>query len=209
MNLNDALAVIATFSTKSTEVFAAGEDTLINGNSVSASLAEGIKIGSKALPAELARYIDHVCPENGFTIEGVGHPVELLKCGELAWKPEMFSSLTGELAKWQEDWFLIAHDGGDPIIVKSSEQGENSPVYSAMQGMGFWEFAPIADSIGQFLICACAIQHALNFPGLGEPLDDDFNLAPAAASWLFPFLRQHAGAHYDEWASVFENYLTY
>lgn len=202
MNLNDALALIATFSKKSTEVLTAGDNTSADGQSLSSTFSNG------GLPVELADYIDRICPANGLTLEGVGHPVELLKSSDLAWKPEMFSQLTGDLAKWEDDWFLIGHEGGDPIIVKASEQAGSSVVYSAMQGMGFWDFAPIADSIGQFLVCVCAIQHALNFPGLDQPLDDDFNLAPAA-NWLFPLLRQHAGAHYDEWASVFENYLAY
>ncbi len=198
MNLNDALAVIASFSKKTTQAFAAG-----NTRSLPSALMAS---SNPVLPVELADYIERICPSNGLILESVGHPVELLKPEDLAWKPDMFAQLTGELGKWQDDWFLIAHEGGDPIIVKTSEQGENSPVYSAMQGMGFWDFAPIADSIGQFLVCICALQHALNFPGLNQPLDDDFNLAPAAANWLFPLLRQHAGAHYDEWASVFENY---
>jgi len=204
MNLNDALALIASFSKKSSEVLTADENTLVDGKSLSTSLSEGSR---KGLPVELIQYIDGVSPVEGLSLEGVGHPVELIKSADLAWQPKMFAELSAELPKWQDDWFLIAHEGGDPIIVKTSEQGENSPVYSAMQGMGDWEFALIADSIGQFLVCICAIQHALNFPGLGQPLDEDFNLAPAAANWLFPFLRQHANAHYDEWASVFENYL--
>ena len=204
MNLNDALALIASFSKKSSAVLTAGENVLINGKSLSTSLSESSR---KGLPVELIQYIDTVSPAEVLSLEGVGHPVELIKSADLAWQPKMFNELAVELPKWQDDWFLIAHEGGDPIIVKTSEQGGNSPVYSAMQGMGDWEFAPIADSIGQFLVCICAIQHALNFPGLGQPLDEDFNLAPAAANWLFPFLRQHASAHYDEWASVFENYL--
>jgi hypothetical protein len=198
MNLNDALAVIAGFSSS----FSKKATQQLVGTS--SALTEGT---NKVLPTELVEYIDHICPENGLTFEGVGHPVELLKSSELALKPVMFEGLTGELGKWQDDWFLIAHEGGDPIIIKTTEQGENSPVYSAMQGMGVWDFAPIADSIGQFLVCISAIQYALNYPGLNEALDEDFNLAPAAANWLFPLLRQHAGAHYDEWASVFENYL--
>lgn len=197
INLNDALALIASFSNKS---------FVATNTGLSSSLIEG---SNKLLPEELIQYIDATCPANGLELEGVGHPVELLKAAELAWQPKMYQQLTGDLAKWQDDWFLIAHEGGDPIIVKTSELGSNSPVYSAMQGMGFWDFAPIADSIGQFLVCVSAIEHALNFPGLNQPLDEDFNLAPAAANWLFPFLRQHAGAHYDEWASVFENYLAH
>lgn len=196
MNLNDALALIASF--RKTDFSGSGESSVV--------IESLIKDLGKSLPGELKQYIEQVCPEKGLTVEGVGHPVELLKPTELSWKPPMYAELTGELAEWQDDWLLIAHEGGDPIIIKASEQGELSTVYSAMQGMGFWDFAPIADSIGQFLVCICAIEHALNFPGLNQPLDDDFNLAPAAANWLFPFLRQHAGAHYDEWASVFENY---
>lgn len=208
MNLNDALAIIAGFSKKSTEAFTAESQVSIDGYCVSDSLQNSqCNVSNKTLPAELIQYIDVICPENGMTLEGVGHPIELLKPAALSWQPDMYSELTGELAKWQDDWFLIAHEGGDPVIVKTSEQGELSPVYSAMQGMGYWDFAKVADSIGQYLVCACAIQHALNFPGVNEPLDDDFNLAPAAANWLFPLLRQHAGVHYDEWASVFENYI--
>lgn len=200
INLTQALALIASFSNTANKVF---RDEL-NEDS----------IGSDS--EKLAQYLNSVCPQANTQFEAVGHPVELLGANEVsansvnvdsaAKAPAMVAQLTGELANWDNDWLLIAHEGGDPIIVKRSQQGEFSPVYSAMQGMGFWDFAPIADSIGQFLVCLCAIQHALNFPGLGQPLDDDFNLAPAAANWLFPFLRQHAGAHYDEWASVFENY---
>lgn len=200
INLTQALALITSFSNTANKVF---RDEL-NEDS----------IGSNS--DELAQYLNSVCPQANVQFEAVGHPVELLGANEVsansvnvdsaAKAPAMVAQLTGELANWDNDWLLIAHEGGDPIIVKRSQQGEFSPVYSAMQGMGFWDFAPIADSIGQFLVCLCAIQHALNFPGLGQPLDDDFNLAPAAANWLFPFLRQHAGAHYDEWASVFENY---
>ena len=132
-----------------------------------------------------------------------------MKFSDLVLKAGVFFERTREFANGEEGWFLIGHEGGDPVIVKGCEQAGSRVVFRAMEGMGFWDFAPIADSIGQFLVCICAIQHAQNFPGLDQPLDDDFNLAPAAANWLFPLLRQHAGAHYDEWASVFENYLAY
>jgi len=204
INLNDALVLIASFSTKANTVFA------VNNNDEEKSFAAVLATKGKCLSSELTQYIDTICPTAGLSLEAVGHPVELIAASNLSWQPDMYAQLTGELAKWDDDWLLLAHEGGDPIIVKTSETTEGSAeqntVYSAMQGMGFWDFAPIADSIGQFLVCICAIEHALNFPGLGQPLDDDFNLAPAAANWLFPFLRQHAGTHYDEWAAVFENY---
>lgn len=206
MNIQDAMILIASFSSADSQTMQAFSHTAERSASREMIVSQ-LSQGKFTLPKELQAYISSICPQQTLLLEGVGHPVELLKADDLAWQPEMLAQLTGELAKWEEDWFLIAHEGGDPIIVKASEQGEESPVYSAMQGMGFWDFAQVADSIGQFLVCVCAIRHALNFPGLGQPLDDDFNLAPAAANWLFPFLRQYAGAHYDEWASVFENYL--
>lgn len=193
INLSEALAIIASFNSSH-------------------------QLSCSELPAsdesDFAQYLKAVCPQGTLALEAVGHPVELLSLEEISnnqglGQPDMFSELTGQLGEWDSNWLLIAHEGGDPIVVKLSELAETSPVYSAMQGMGFWDFAPIADSIGQFLVCAFAIQHGLNFPGLAEPLDDDFNLAPAAANWLFPFLRQHAGEYYDEWASVFENYQSY
>jgi len=203
ITLNDALAIISSFSTKYAEILSAGKYNSYANGPISEAL---IKEVNKVLPPELVEYIDLICPQETLIVEGVGHPVELLKRTDLAWKPSLLSGLTGELAQWQDDWLLIAHEGGDPIIVNTSEQGDQSTVYSAMQGMGVWDFAPIADSLGQFLVCIFAIQHGLNFPGLSEPLDEDFNLAPAAANWLFPFLREYAGAYYEEWASVFENY---
>ncbi len=204
MDLNSALQLISTFNNSfSKDVNHQDEPRLKVPN-----LASIVNDSNKTLPKELAEYIDRICPKDDWVFEGVGHPVELLNVADLSFfKPSMYEGLTGDLGKWQDDWFLIAHEGGDPIIVKISEQGETSTVYSAMQGMGYWDFAPIADSIGQFLVCIFAIQHALNFPAVQEPLDDDFNLASAAANWLFPLLRQHAGAHYEEWASVFENYI--
>ena len=211
MNIQDAMQLIASFSTANsakiqTFALAVSDDNQVGGKQLLHSLEQA---SNTALPNDVAVYIQSACPAQSLSFEAVGHPVELLPANELSWQPELLVQLTGDLAKWEKDWLLIAHEGGDPIIVKASEQGEHSKVYSAMQGMGFWDFAPIADSIGQFLVCVSAIEYALNFPGLTQPLDDDFNLAAGAANWLFPFLRQHAGAHYDEWASVFENYLNY
>jgi hypothetical protein len=207
MNIQHALQLIASFSAANStkmQAFAfAGSD---DNQATAKQFVQSLEQDQVQLPSDVTDYIQTACPTQGLSLEAVGHPVELLASKQLSWQPEMLAQLSGELAKWDSDWLMIAHEGGDPIIVKASEQGGLSTVYSAMQGMGFWDFAPIADSIGQFLVCVCAIEHALNFPGLGQPLDEDFNLAPAAANWLFPFLRQHAGAHYDEWASVFENY---
>lgn len=162
-----------------------------------------------ALPAELKEYLDNVCPLLATNIESVGHPVELLSRDEISWDMPGYNvnpATKEAIPGWDDDWFLIATEGGDPIIVNLSEHNDSSIVYSAMRGAGAWEFCPIANSIAEFLLCAVAVQHALNFPGIKEPLDDEFNLVGEAARWFFPFLKAHAPEFYDEWASVFENY---
>jgi hypothetical protein len=166
------------------------------------------------LPQELKNYIEQVCPATSTTISGVGHPIELLSIEQLSWQMEgyNFDSINQKVIKgWQDNWFLIASEGGEPVIVNLDDNLTNniklSPVYSAMQTNDGWDFSLVADSIGQYLISAKAIEHAMEFPKVEYPLDAEFNLASPAALWLFPFLKKHAANHYDEWASVFENYL--
>tara|TARA_B110000091_G_scaffold212979_1_gene261035 strand:- start:650 stop:1270 length:621 start_codon:yes stop_codon:yes gene_type:complete len=166
------------------------------------------------LPQELKAYIEQVCPSNNTSIKGVGHPIDLLSIEQLSWQMEgyNFDSVNQTTIKgWQDNWFLIASEGGEPVIIDLDDNLNNdvelSPVYSAMQTSKGWDFAKVADSIGQYLLSAKAIEHAMNFPNVDEPIDDDFNLALPAADWLFPYLKIHATNHYDEWASVFENYL--
>lgn len=200
MNLQESIKLIFSFSKR--------EPTLavVLDGSRSTELEQQRSI---KFPPELKDYLDTICPLQYLYIESVGHPIELLSRADVSWDMLGFNvnKATNEVIEgWNEDWFLIASDGGDPIIVDLSENNENSIVYSAMRGAGAWEFCPIADSIGQFLLCALAVEHALNFPSISEPLDDEFNLADGASLWLFPFLKMHAQHYYDEWASVFENY---
>lgn len=201
MNLQEAIGLINSFSQPGRI------GVVADGTAVSDALESEKSI---TFPTELKAYIDKVCPQNKLSFEGVGYPVDIISKRDISWKMPGFNvnAVTGkEISSWNESWFLIANEGGEPIIVKLDEQGSSSVVYSALQGEGPWDFCPIADSIGQFLFCAAAVEHALNFPGVVEPLDDDFNLAPEAAQWLFPLIKKHANAYYDEWLSVFENYL--
>lgn len=200
MNLQQSLDLLQGFSAKNLGL---GAD---ENSQVSQTLQQQ---KSASFPAELTLYIDRFCPAKALSFAGVGNPVELRGKHQLSWQLPGFNldPATGQvISGWNESWFLIASEGGEPIIVDLAEDEVLSKVYSAMQGESGWEFAPIADSIGQFLLCAAALEHAMNFPGVDQPLDDDFNLADDPASWLFPFLKQHAAQYYDEWASVFENY---
>ena len=201
MKLIDAIKLINTFS------HTGRIQVVENNNQKSESLERERSI---VFPPELKMYIDTVCPSEPLAFEGVGYPVDIISKAVISWKMPGFNvnTVTGEnISSWDNSWFLIANEGGEPIIVNLNEHEEQSVVYSALQGAESWEFCPIADSIGQFLLCAAAVDHALNFPGIAEPLDDDFNLAPEAARWLFPLIKQYAEPYYDEWLSVFENYL--
>ncbi len=200
MNLQESITLIKGFNPNELTL------TMATGGSLSIELEQKRTV---VLPPELKEYLDSVCPLLSLNIESVGHPVELLSRDEISWDMPGYNvnpATKESIPDWDDAWFLIATEGGDPIIVNLSEHNESSVVYSAMRGAGAWEFCPIADSIAQFLLCAVAVEHALNFPGIKEPLDDEFNLVGEAARWLFPFLKAHAEEYYDEWASVFENY---
>jgi hypothetical protein len=75
-------------------------------------------------------------------------------------------------------------------------------------GEGDWKAgATVADSLGQFLLGSAAWHHALTAGG-PEPLSQAarrLTLAPAAAAWLFSWLKAWAGPHYGAWSAVFDN----
>ena len=225
MTLNDSLAHIKNFNPihalllKTTGLKTNGQAALV-------ALEQGARQENYAFPPEFRQYIQTVCPEKALNIQGVGNPITLLSLKELSWKMTGFFNNTGNCAAndtnndndkpesnprsagWDESWFLIAREGGDPIIVNLNDTMHFSPVYSALSTEGAWEFTRIADSIAQYLLCATALEYAMHFPGIDDPLDDDFNLAAPAAAWLFPFILLHAESYYEEWVSVFENYTS-
>jgi len=202
MNLQEAVELIEAFSPKAALLAS-------NSSQIRMDLEQE---RSCSFPPELKAYIDTTAPKEAIEFQGVGNPIVLRASSELSWRMEGYNvnPETGEeINTWSDDWFLIANDGGEPIIVKLGEHNNTSIVYSAMQGEAGWDFFPISDSIGQFLVCAAALERAMNFPGLDESLDEGFNLLGDAATWLFPFLRHYAGSYYEEWASVFENFEDY
>lgn len=208
MNLSQAIAIINQFRAPDKQFNSTFDNSfcvqLIRENNKNCERNSAL-----VFPPELTAYIDTFCPLNNMSMQSVGNPIELITRSRLSWQLPGYNSdaITNEpLMQWQPSWFLIASEGGEPIIVDISENQATSTVYSSIQATDSWEFCPIADSIAQFLLCAAAVEYALNFPGIDEPLDDDFNLVDEAAQWFFPFIKLHAEKYYDEWASVFENY---
>jgi len=201
MDSLQAISLIKTFNPKQRKLAFSSNNAIIQQLS---------KEKTQTLPKEFTCYLERICPDEEISFTGVGHPLLLLSRKQLSWKMSGFQidAVTKlPLSHWHASWFVIATDGSDPIFINIDDEGELSPVYSAMKTEAGWDMALIADSIGQFLLCAAAIDHALNFPDIDEPLDEEFNLNTKAAKWFFPLIKQYANNHYDEWAAVFENYL--
>lgn len=202
MDISDSLELIKSFYKGSIE-FGRIQDL-----SKSAAIEKEKNV---TLPPEFKQYIDNFIPLSDVYFTGVGNPLEIHCRARISWLMDGYNYnfvLNETIDDWDENWFIFADEGADPVIVKLNEQEQHSVVYKAMHGAGEWEFEPIADSIGQFLICAAAVDHALTgFDHEDAIIDDEsgFNLVQQSAEWLFPFIKQQAGHYYEHWVSVFDN----
>lgn len=161
----------------------------------------------RELPAELKEYISEYAPKGEICFMGVGNPIDLYAVDGLGKQQDgyNFNPVSNEpIEGWPDEWFMLGSEGGDPIVYDLDEQ----EVLKMEHGMGDWESGEvIADSIGQFLACAGVMNQALTAFEDEPILDDDegFCLAPKAAAWCFPKIKEIARDYYDEWCSVFEN----
>ncbi|MCB1584440.1 MAG: SMI1/KNR4 family protein [Xanthomonadales bacterium] len=201
MNLKESFELINSFSKID---FGLGKRS----NSISNDLETQKGI---SFPIEFKEYIDNYAPINNQYFSGVGNSISLYNSERLSWVMDGYNFNPIErksIAGWDDSWFLFADEGADPIIVDLSEQLEYSVVYQAMHGTGDWQFGAIADSIGQFLVCIAAFNHALTGFNVEDAIVDNengFNLHEKCASWLFPFISKYANNYYEDWLSVFEN----
>lgn len=162
-------------------------------------------------PPDFRHYLHSVVPHSGHSFSAIGSPRYVHPASRLSWRMIGYNYnpiFKQTIAGWRSSWFLFADAGADPIIIDVNDSAEHSPVYQALHGMGVWSFYPIADSIGQFLLCAAAFEHALKHLTESDPVLDDeqgFRLADSAADWLFPFFERHANKYYENWLSIFDN----
>lgn len=161
-------------------------------------------------PKEFQEYISEFLPSKSTYSTTIGNPIEFYTKKHLLWLMDGYNYNTVEnkpLEDWDENWFIFANEGGDPYIIKLDEKEEFSKVYKAYHGEGYWEFFPMADSIGDFLLSAFALSHAcIGFEG--DSISDDengFNLVEPNATWFFSFLKEHTPKYYEEWTEGFEN----
>lgn len=163
----------------------------------------------QALPAELVTYLDVIAPVQDVYFDTVGNPLRLYGLESLGarqpgynWNPQQQVPIAG----WNPAFFLLADEGADPIVLDLSQPAAGW--YKLWHGAGSWQAGEaVADTLGQLLLCSAALHHALN-AFEEEPIVDDargFNLAPQAAAWLFPQMKQWAGPYYAAWCSGFDN----
>ncbi len=163
----------------------------------------------RPFPADLVAYLDTYAPAEGVEFDTVGNPLNLYGLDQLgvrqpgySWNPTTSTPLGG----WPASFFLLGDEGADPVLL-DLDQPELG-IQKLWHGEGDWATGdPVADTLGQFLLCSAALHHALH-AFEDEPLVDDargFRLAPAAAAWLLPRLKTWAGPHYRTWATVFAN----
>ena len=161
------------------------------------------------LPAELAIYLDTVAPAHDVQLEAVGNPLRLYGLPHLGSRQPGYSwnPVTRQpLPDWPATYFLLADVGADPVVLDLAQPAAG--IQQFQHGAGSWEFGDtLADTLGQWLLCSAALHHALQTFEEESIIDDanGFNLAPRAAAWLLPRLKNWAGEYYAAWASVFDN----
>jgi len=199
-NINTALKLIKSFYTE--ELHFNGDKEILQ------SLQEEKNI---EFPKEFQEYINEFLPSEYIDSSTIGNPIDFCTKDQLSWKMDGYNYNSVEnnpIEDWDENWFIFANEGADPYIIKLDEKEEFSKVYKAYHGEGSWDFFPVADSIGEFLLSAFSLSHALiGFEGEESISDDEngFNLIEPNASWLFSFLKKHTPKYYDEWSEGFDN----
>jgi hypothetical protein len=162
------------------------------------------------LPDWLAHYIEEIASLEDFQLETVGNPLDIYGAKRLSTRHDGYNwnPIDQEtIPDWDANWFIIADESADPVIVDINTS--EPTVLKALHGEGEWDFDPVAESIGQFLLCSAAIHHALTHWGQLEAVtideDGDCLLAAEPAEWLFPRLKRWAGEYYEIWALDFDN----
>jgi hypothetical protein len=160
---------------------------------------------SQAFSDELLTHIRHFAPRHRFELWTIGNPIALYGLEGDRRLGYSRHGLTGErLEGWQPAWFLLADEGADPIVVDLSRG--DAQIRQALHGAGAWNFRPVADTIGQFVLCAAARHHALaKWSGQLRDEASGYNLPSEGAAWLFPRMRDWSGDYYGGWCEDFAN----
>jgi hypothetical protein len=107
--------------------------------------------GKFPLPPSVERFFLEVGPVD-ITIEGYGNPYFLPRLAAL-WEFQAgyrWNGLTGQpIEDWDDDWLVIADEGGDPFILSRA----SGRVLHAVHGTGVWEPAVMFADLNTMAAC--------------------------------------------------------
>lgn len=200
MKISEAITTIETFLALSRDLFS-GSDQL---PALEKELGE--------FPEHLREYIEQIAPnELHARFDLAGAPFILVRVPELIDKLYDFAfehDLGG--SSWVDEWLVVGFQMHDAYCVHRDD--EDPKVYKFLFEEEFRnDPVPVADSIGQLMVCAEAIDFTMNH--FEDPIVGDgpfsMSLAPEPAKWLFPRMREWAGRYYEEWCGEFDNHSEY
>lgn len=198
MTLPTTIQTINTFTKFNTKSFS-GSNQL---KAIEAEIGE--------LSPQVAEYIEQIAPDKqNVLFDLTGNPTEVVCAKKMTDTLFNFAYEHGLLgASWVSEWLVVGYQMHNAYCISQSD--DDQKVYQFLHSESFRnEPIPVADSIGHFLLCAHAVDFALNEFENAEILHDNpfsITLAPEPAKWLFPKMKTWAGEYYDEWCRVFNNY---
>ncbi len=175
-----------------------------------AALLDKIQDEYGAIPQNIVEYINQIIPNsNNIYLDLTGDPFCLFSAKDLLQKRDEFAyDFELESSSWINKWLIIGLQLNDPFCFSLAKNQTQIFRFYFNGVSGLSSPVPVANSIGQFLLCAYAIDHAINKFEKSIIIDEDsfdIQLAPEPSKWLFPRMREWAAEYYEEWCEVFEN----
>jgi hypothetical protein len=151
--------------------------------------------GEFPLPTPLAEYFSELGPVDVW-IQAYGNPYFLPSLSQL-WAHQTGYRTHGitheRIPDWEDDWLVIADEGGDPFIFSRRSGG----ILHAYHGEGVWEPAEMFDSLVEMATTFAIIGDIVASAGRGLT-DDDSLILPRyrqeARTRIGEFLRSHERA---------------
>ncbi|MBC8115283.1 MAG: hypothetical protein H7062_12940 [Candidatus Saccharimonas sp.] len=151
-------------------------------------------IGSFVIPSAIERYYREVGPAN-ITIETHGNPY-FLPCLADLWKFQTgyrWNGLSGEpIDDWNDDWLVVADDGGDPFIFERT----SGAVLHALHGAGEWDAGVIFPDLNT--MAACLAQLGAIVAEAGDAyMEEDCSIRPEFRERASALLQKLLGPRLD------------
>jgi hypothetical protein len=127
------------------------------------------------LPPELERYYREIGPVD-ITIDDLGNPFFLPALATL-WDFQAgyrWRASSGEaLSDWDDDWLVVADQGGDPFIFSRN----TGRISLAHHGTGAWDPKELFTDLNE-MACCLSLLGSVVAESEDQPLDDDGNIGP-------------------------------